>query len=49
MDTICIAVGLTPMSQLASNATCDMELIPQKGGHVALLSDYGDTSRHGIY
>ena len=33
VDTICIAVGLTPMSQLASNATCNMELIPQKGGH----------------
>ena len=40
---------LTPMSQLASNATCDMELIPQKGGHVALLSEYGETSVEGIY
>lgn len=49
VDTICIAVGLTPMSQLASNATCDMELIPQKGGHVALLSEYGETSVKGIY
>ena len=49
VDTICIAVGLTPMSQLASNATCDMELIPQKGGHVALLSEYGETSVEGIY
>ena len=37
------------MSQLASNATCDMELIPQKGGHVALLSEYGETSVEGIY
>lgn len=49
VDTICIAVGLTPMSQLASNATCNMELIPQKGGHVALLSEYGETSVSGIY
>lgn len=49
VDTICIAVGLTPMSQLASNATCDMALLPQKGGHVALLSDYGETSVSGIY
>ena len=49
VGTICIAVGLTPMSQLASNATCDMELIPQKGGHVALLSEYGETSVEGIY
>ena len=49
VDTVCIAVGLTPMSQLASNATCDMALIPQKGGHVALLSEYGETSVSGIY
>ena len=25
VDTICIAVGLTPMSQIARNATCNME------------------------
>ncbi|MBQ5383858.1 MAG: FAD-dependent oxidoreductase, partial [Treponema sp.] len=31
VDTICIAVGLSPMSQLASNATCNMALLPQKG------------------
>ncbi|MCD7958919.1 MAG: FAD-dependent oxidoreductase [Ruminococcus sp.] len=49
VDTICIAVGLSPMSQLASNATCDMALIPQKGGNVALLSEYGETSVSGIY
>lgn len=49
VDTICIAVGLTPMSQLASNATCDMALLPQKGGHVALLNEYGETSVSGIY
>lgn len=49
VDTICIAVGLTPMSQLASNATCDMALIPKKGGQVALLNDYGETSVKGIY
>lgn len=49
VDTICIAVGLSPMSQLASNATCDMELIPKKGGNVALLSETGETSVPGIY
>ena len=49
VDTICIAVGLSPMSQLASNAKCDMALIPQKGGNVALLSEYGETTIKGIY
>lgn len=49
VDTICIAVGLSPMSQLASNATCDMALIPKKGGNVALLNEYGETSVSGIY
>lgn len=49
VDTICIAVGLSPMSQLASNATCNMALLPQKGGNVALLNEYGETSIPGIY
>ena len=49
VDTICIAVGLSPMSQLASNATCDMALLPKKGGHMALLNEFGETSVPGIY
>lgn len=49
VDTICIAVGLSPMSQLASNATCKMALLPQKGGNVAVLDEYGRTSVEGIY
>lgn len=49
VDTICIAVGLSPMSQLASNATCDMALVPKKGGNVALLNAYGESSVDGIY
>lgn len=49
VDTICIAVGLSPMSQLASNATCQMASIPSKGGNVAVLNEYGETSVEGIY
>ena len=49
VDTICIAVGLSPMSQLASNACCKMALIPSKGGNVAVLNEYGETSVSGIY
>ena len=39
----------TGMSQLASNATCDMALMPKKGGNVAILNEYGETSIPGIY
>lgn len=49
VDTICIAVGLSPMSQLASNATCEMALIPQKGGNVAICDEHGETSVKGIF
>ncbi|MGN0242232.1 MAG: FAD-dependent oxidoreductase [Candidatus Weimeria sp.] len=49
VDTICIAVGLSPMSQLAGNATCKMASIPSKGGNVAVLNEFGETSVDGIY
>ena len=49
VDTICIAVGLSPMSQLASNAGCDMAFLPKKGGHVPIVDEYGETSIKGIY
>jgi Fe-S-cluster-containing hydrogenase component 2 len=49
VDTICIAVGLSPMSQLADNAGCDMEYDPAKGGYVPALDDEGRSSVPGIY
>lgn len=49
VDTICIAVGLSPMSQLASNAGCEMTFLPKKGGNVAEVDEYGETSIPGIY
>ncbi|WP_368490995.1 FAD-dependent oxidoreductase [Clostridium sp. BJN0013] len=49
VDTICIAVGLSPMSQLASMAGCDMENNPQKGGTVPICNQYNETSISGIY
>ena len=34
VDTICVAVGLSPMSQLLSMAGCDMVDDPKRGGYV---------------
>ena len=49
IDTICLAVGLSPMSQLARMAGCRMEENPLKGGLVPACGQYGQTSVDGIY
>jgi len=46
VDTICLAVGLTPMSNLARMAQCQMV---NKGGAVPSCDEYGATSIAGIY
>ena len=48
-DTICLAVGLSPMSQLAKMAGCEMVDIPAKGGLVPQYDEYRETSVRGIY
>lgn len=49
VDTICLAVGLSPMSQLLKMAGCEMEENPLKGGVVPLCDQYGETSIQGIF
>ena len=49
VDTICLAVGLSPMSQLLKMAGCKMEDNPRKGGQVPICSEYGETSVPGIF
>lgn len=49
LDTICLAVGLSPMSQLLKMAGCDMEDNPEKGGLVPICDQYGETSIDGIF
>lgn len=49
VDTICMAVGLTPMSQLARIAGCKTDDIPQKGGMVPVCNPYGETTIPGIF
>ncbi|MCI7767202.1 MAG: FAD-dependent oxidoreductase [Oscillospiraceae bacterium] len=49
VDTICLAVGLSPMSKLADMAGCAMEDNPAKAGFVPTVDKYGETSIPGIY
>lgn len=49
VDTICMAVGLSPMSQLLKMAGCEMEDNPKRGGQVPLIDKYGETSIKGIF
>lgn len=49
VDTICLAVGLSPMSKLCDMAGCEMEDNPAKAGFVPKVNKYGETSVPGIY
>lgn len=49
VDTICIAVGLSPMSQLARMGGCQMVDDPKRGGLVPVVDQYGATSIPGVY
>lgn len=49
VDTICLAVGLSPMSQLLKMAGCEMEDNPKCGGQVPIVDEYGETSIKGIF
>ena len=49
VDTICLAVGLSPMSQLLKMAGCQMEDNPKRGGQVPICDKYGETSIKGIF
>lgn len=49
IDTVCIAVGLSPMSQLVRMIGCKTEDNPQKGGLVPVLNEYGETNIPGVF
>lgn len=48
-DTVCIAVGLSPMTELAWLIGCDFTFIPTLGGHIPLHDVNMETSVPGIY
>ena len=49
VDTICIAVGLTPLAELAWLANCKFTWVSGLGGHVPLYDEKMETTVKGIY
>ena len=49
VDVICLAVGLSPLSELAWMAGCQFEYIPELGGHVPIHDSNMQTTVPGIY
>ncbi len=49
VDTVCLAVGLNPMSELAWMAGCEFGFIPVFGGHVPLHDENMETTVKGLY
>ena len=49
VDTLCIAVGLSPLAELLWQAGCKMKFVPALGGHVPIRDMYAQTSKPGIF
>lgn len=49
VDTVCLAVGLNPMTELVWMAGCQFDFIPSFGGHVPLHDENMETTVEGIY
>lgn len=48
-DTVCLAVGLSPLSDLLWQAGCEMRYVRELGGHVPVRDPHLQTSVEGIY
>ena len=48
-DTICLAVGLSPLTELAWQAGCEMMYIRELSGHVPIVDGRLETTRPGVY
>ena len=49
VDTICLAVGLKPLSDILIQAGCEMAYVPQLGGDVAIRDDNLQTTSENFY
>lgn len=49
VDTICLAVGLSPLTELLWQASCQMNYIPELGGQVAWHDELMMTSVPGLF
>jgi len=48
-DTVCLAVGLTPLTELAWQAGCEIAYIRELSGHVPIVDENLETTCPGIY
>ncbi len=48
-DTLCLAVGLAPLTELCWQAGCDMAFIRELSGHVPLTDENLETTVPGVY
>lgn len=49
VDVMCVSVGLTPLTELLSQAGCKMKFIPELGGHVPLRNQDLQTTIPSIF
>ncbi|RKX56280.1 MAG: (2Fe-2S)-binding protein [Thermotoga sp.] len=49
VDTICIAVGLTPLTELAEQANCEIRYIPELGGYVPVRDERMRTTNPDVF
>ncbi|RLB83548.1 MAG: pyridine nucleotide-disulfide oxidoreductase [Deltaproteobacteria bacterium] len=49
VDTVCIAVGLTPLAELCWMAGCEFMYIPEMGGWIPVHGEKMETTVPGIY
>lgn len=49
VDTICLAVGLSPLVDLLHHCDCQMKYVPQLGGYVPIRDENMETTSKGIY
>ena len=48
-DTICLAVGLSPLSEVLHQSGCELVYMAELGGWVAVHDDNMETTKEGIY
>jgi sarcosine oxidase subunit alpha len=49
VDVICLSVGLSPLTELLWQADCEMQYVPELGGHVPIRDEQLETTVPGIY
>ncbi|QEK12441.1 FAD-dependent oxidoreductase [Crassaminicella thermophila] len=49
VDTVCIATGLTPITELAWIVGCEFVYVKNLGGHIPIHNEYMETTVKGIY